>query len=220
MGMTGPHTTARLATQTATAAPTDDELMKAFAAGQPQAFDALYQRHHGALYRFVRRLLGSAGRPHADDVFQDVWMRVIQSRQQWQAQGASFRTWLFTIAHHRSIDVLRRSGRESTHDFADDSPPFVPSGDPWTDWPMPADTTDPDDLTFWRAAGRRMLECLDKLPSAQRAVFLMHNEEGITLEDTAAGLDIGFETARSRLRYAMGKLRTCMGAYLPIRGRR
>jgi RNA polymerase sigma-70 factor (ECF subfamily) len=73
----------------------------------------------------------------------------------------------------------------------------------------------PDDQAFWRAAGQRLLSCLDELPPAQRAVFLLHHEEGLALETLASQLGAGFETVKSRLRYAMAKLRVCMGAYLP-----
>jgi DNA-directed RNA polymerase specialized sigma24 family protein len=56
------------------------------------------------------------------------------------------------------------------------------------------------------------------LPAAQRAVFLLHHEDGLSLDELARALDLGFETAKSRLRYAMNKLRSCMGAYLPHGG--
>src|SRR4051812_43232614 len=81
----------------------DDDLLRAFAAGDAHAFDRLYARHEVALYRFVRRLLGRNHAAQADEVFQDTWLRVVQSAAQWSPRGARFRTWLFTIAHHRAI---------------------------------------------------------------------------------------------------------------------
>lgn len=190
----------------------DDQLMRAYAAGDARAFELLYRRHAGALYRFVRRLLGRSAGGHADEVFQDTWSRVIGARERWAPQGASFRTWLFTIAQRLAIDVLRRSGRESSLDD-DDNQPWSPGGSAWQDWPAPS--TDPADDAFWRAAGKRLLHCLDELPVAQKAVFLMHHEDGLAIDDAARAMKIGFETAKSRLRYAMSKLRACMGAYLP-----
>jgi RNA polymerase sigma factor (sigma-70 family) len=92
--------------------PTDDELMSAYAGGDTAAFEVLYARHQAALYRFVRRLLGTALAAQVDEAFQDTWLRVVHARAQWQPQGAAFRTWLFTLAHHRVIDLWRRSGRE------------------------------------------------------------------------------------------------------------
>jgi RNA polymerase sigma factor (sigma-70 family) len=198
----------------------DDELMRAFAAGDTRAFEALYHRHQAALYRFVRRLLGSAGAAQADEVFQDTWLRVIQSRASWQPGAAAWRTWLFTIAHHRAIDGLRKSGRETSLDRAgtdgDDGAPWEPQAAdiaPWAAWPAAA--TSAEDQAFWRAAGARLLGCLDELPLAQKTVFLLHHEDGLKVDEVARALELGFETAKTRLRYAMSKLRTCMGAYLP-----
>ena len=143
--------------------PSDDLLMRAYAAGDAAAFERLYARHQAALYRFVHRLLGRDAATQADEVFQDTWLRAIQARHGWQPQGASFRTWLFTLAHHRAVD------------------------------------------------------CLEGLPVAQKTAFLLVHEDGLSMEELARALDVGFETAKTRLRYAMSKLRTCMGAYLPAR---
>jgi RNA polymerase sigma factor (sigma-70 family) len=197
----------------------DDALMRAFVRGQARAFERLYARHHAALYRFVRRMLGSAHARHVDEVFQDTWLRVIDARARWSPQGATFRTWLFTLAHHRAIDVLRRSGRELS--FGDDSDdtaaPWQPAGEAWGDWPHAPSPgcASAEELAFWRAAGRRLLDCLDGLPPAQRSAFLLHHEDGLGLAELARTLEVGFETAKSRLRYAMSRLRSCMGAYLP-----
>ena len=195
----------------------DLALLRAFAAGDARAFDRLYRRHRAALYRFVRRLLGSALAAQADEVFQDTWLRVIQSGRNWQPQGASFRTWLFTLAHHRAVDCLRRSGRELSRDAVagDEGESWTPAGEPWHDWPEASSAPGPAEQAFWRAAGERLLACLEELPPPQKAVFLMHHEEEVGLDEMARAFSVGFETVKSRLRYAMGKLRACMGAYLP-----
>jgi RNA polymerase sigma-70 factor (ECF subfamily) len=188
----------------------DDQLMLAYAKGDAAAFDELYARHEGALFRFVRRLLGAGMAAQADEVFQDTWLRIVAARAGFAPQGASWRTWAFTIAHNLAMDRLRVSGREVSVDLQDD----------------PADTMDwlvaqqglshpsAEDKAFWRAAGRQLLHCLDELPAAQRAAFLLHHEDGATVEDLAQRLGLEFETAKSRLRYALQKLRGCMRSYL------
>ena len=202
-----------------TAEPDDDALMRAFARGDARAFERLYARHQAALYRFVRRVLGREAGTQADEVFQDTWLRVVNARERWSPQGATFRTWLFTLAHHRAIDQLRKSGREVSLDIGDDErEPWQPAADraAWQDWPVASETTDGAlDRAFWRAAGQRLLDCLDALPAVQRSAFLLHHEDGLALDELARTLEVGFETAKSRLRYAVSKLRTCMGAYLP-----
>jgi RNA polymerase sigma factor (sigma-70 family) len=193
----------------------DDDLLRAFAAGDARAFDRLYARHELALYRFVRRLMGRDHEAQADEVFQDTWLRVVQAASQWSPRGARFRTWLFTIAHHRAIDLLRRSGRELGFAFeGDDDEPFVPAGEPWVDWPAVAPVS-PEDRAFWQRAGQRLLQCLEELPVPQKAAFLLHHEDELSVQELASALGVGFETAKSRLRYGLAKLRTCMGAYVP-----
>ena len=198
-------------------APTDDALMNAYAGGSAAAFEQLYARHHAGLYRFVRRLLGSALNAQTDEVFQDTWLRVVQARARWQPQGASFRTWLYTLAHHRVIDMLRRSGREVSLDAHadDDGAPWEPDTAAWQHWPAPASAApQSEELAFWRRAGEQLLTCLEQLPLPQRSAFLLHHDDGLALDEVAHALEVGFETAKTRLRYAMSKLRTCMGAHL------
>ncbi len=197
----------------------DDQLMTAYAQGEAAAFELLYARHHAGLYRFVRRLLGRHGAGQVDEVFQDTWLRVVQSRASWTPQGASFRTWLFTLAHRRAIDIWRRGGREVSIDAGDDDKaPWQPeSADHtvWQHWPAPAAAAPQgEELAFWRRAGERLLHCLDELPLPQRSAFLLHHDDGLPLLEVAQALQVGFETAKTRLRYAMSKLRTCMGAHL------
>lgn len=196
----------------------DDMLMSAYARGDAAAFEQLYARHERALYRFIRRLLGSALAAQTDEVFQDTWLRVVHARSRWEPQGASFRTWLFTLAHHRVIDVLRRSGREVSIDAFesdDGSEPWQPDATAWQHWPAPASAApQSDEIAFWRRAGERLLGCLEQLPLPQRSAFLLHHDDGLALDEVAKALEVGFETAKTRLRYAMSKLRTCMGAYL------
>ncbi len=192
----------------------DDDLMLAYAGGDVRAFDVLYARHEGALLRFVRRLLGGALAAQADEVFQDTWLRIVAARAGYAPQGASWRTWAFTIAHNAAMDRLRVSGREIGIDglqSGDDSDPL--------DWLQGAlDMAHPsaEDLAFWRAAGQQLLHCLDELPAQQRAAFLLHHEDGATVEDLAQRLGLNFETAKSRLRYALQKLRGCMQRYLVV----
>jgi len=189
----------------------DEQLMLAYAADDALAFDELYARHEGALLRFVRRLLGAGLSAQAEEVFQDTWMRIIAARATFAPQRAAWRTWAFTIAHNAAMDRLRTSGREVGAVLQDDA------GDDPLDWLAASlDLTHPasDDVAHWRAAGRQLLHCLDELPDAQRAAFLLHYEDGASLEDLARRLGLQFETAKSRLRYALQKLRGCMRYYL------
>jgi RNA polymerase sigma factor (sigma-70 family) len=189
----------------------DEDLMLAYARGDVAAFDVLYARHEAGLFRFVRRLLGGALAAQADEVFQDTWLRIVKARESFAPQGARWKTWAFTIAHNLAMDRLRTDGREVTVDGSADG------GEERMDWLMAQlDLSHPssEDEAHWRAAGAQLLHCLDELPEAQRAAFLLHHEDGASVEELAERLGLPFETAKSRLRYALQKLRGCMRHYL------
>lgn len=190
---------------------TDEALMHKFCAGEAHGFALLYARHEKPLYRYVRRLLGSSERLQVDDVFQDTWMKLVDARDKWEARdNATFKTWLYTLAHNRAIDVLRKSGREIS---ADDG---WESGDEQVLWQLwtASSAAQPEQQAFWRQAGQQLLDCLEGLPILQRAAFLLHHDDGLSLDEITQVINAEFETVKSRLRYALSKLRACMGAHI------
>jgi len=193
----------------------DEDLMRKFCAGEAHAFQLLYARHEKPLYRFVRRMLGSGLVAQADDVFQDTWMKLVDARDSWQArEDASFKTWLYTLAHHRAVDVLRKSGREISAEQSWQENAWLDDDEqePWQLWPA-SSAEQPEQQAFWRRAGQQLLHCLDGLPALQRAAFLLHHDDGLSLEEITQVINAEFETVKSRLRYALTKLRACMGAH-------
>ena len=172
----------------------------------------------------MRRLLGVQLLSQVDEVFQDTWMRIITARASFVPQGAAWRTWAFTIAHNLAMDRLREIGREVSYYAHDedgdglDAARLFDRGVLRRDVATSSAQPSTEDIAFWQAAGRRLLACLDELPADQRAAFLLHHEDGFTVDALAAALDVGFETVRSRLRYALKKLRGCMERYLTALG--
>ena len=83
----------------------DAQLMLAYARGEMRAFETLYARHRGALYRYLVRQARDT--ETAADLFQEVWSRVIVNRSRYEPR-AKFRTFLFTLAHNCFIDHCRR----------------------------------------------------------------------------------------------------------------
>ncbi len=205
----------------------DDELMLAYTRGDAAAFERLYARHETGLFRFLRRLLGASLAAQVDEVFQETWLRIIAARDSFVAAQSDspqlpqaprspsrWRAWAFTIAHNAAMDRLRVSGRELSADALGEE---EGDGEAALDWLQARiGQTHPaaDDEAFWRAAGRQLLQCLDELPELQRAAFLLHYEDEDTLDAMAQRLGLAYETAKSRLRYALQKLRHCMRRYL------
>ncbi len=201
----------------------DEQLMQAYTAGNAAAFDILYARHEGGLFRFVRRVLGSRMNAQADDVFQDCWLRIVAARASFAPELGRWKTWAFTVAHNLAMDRLRTSGRELSVDAFDHDDNNSETGRDDLGWLQAtvderhgAAAPGTEDVAHWRAAGQQLLHCLDELPALQRAAFLLHHEDGASVEELARVLNLGFETAKSRLRYALQKLRGCMHAYLTV----
>lgn len=172
----------------------DAGLMLAYAGGDVAAFEQLYSRHRGPLYRFLQRQLRNTAL--ADEFFQDVWQRVIAARATW-TPDAGFSTWLFRIAHNRLNDHWRaQQHRPAAPDDADERAARVP--DPHT----------PERNLSEFEQRRRLQMALDELPEDQRIVVTLRLEQEWTLEEIGLITGVGRETVKSRLRYAMDKLRT------------
>lgn len=172
----------------------DGALLVRFRAGETRAFDELYQRHRGALYRYYLR---QAPRSAADDLFQETWLRVIKGTATYEP-NAPFAAFLFRIAHNVLIDYYRRSGR---------APELVADGalELTDEQPQPSEA-------YAAAQTRaRFIAALEALPAAQREAFLLHQEAGLTLEQIAGVVGSNFETVKSRLRYAAARLRAQLG---------
>ncbi|MGH8721082.1 MAG: sigma-70 family RNA polymerase sigma factor, partial [Burkholderiales bacterium] len=104
----------------------DEELMRAYREGDAGAFDRLYARHKGPLYRFVWRSLRD--RSVAEELYQEIWMRVIEARGRYTVR-AKFTTWLYTIAHNRLRDHWRKRGLQLV-ELAEHDAPAPPAAEP------------------------------------------------------------------------------------------
>ncbi|HYD58592.1 MAG TPA: RNA polymerase sigma factor [Burkholderiales bacterium] len=173
---------------------TDEGLMAAYRDGDAAAFDVLYARHRGPLYRYVLRGVKSAA--IAEELYQDIWIRVIEARLGYSPR-AKFTTWLYTIAHNRLVDHWRR--KELVAAPAEEAEQ-LPAG---------AEAA-PDRRAEGRQALRRLSKAIEALPHAQREAFLLHEEAGMTTPEIAAATGSAPEAVKSRLRYAYAKLQAAV----------
>jgi RNA polymerase sigma-70 factor (ECF subfamily) len=159
-----------------------------------RAFEELYSRHKDAVFRYLLR--NCRGRDAAEDVFQEVWSKIIKSRKSYRPT-AKFTTFLYRIAHNAWIDDLRRNKRYG-------------SGDDRTDL-LVSDAALPEDSADKVIVRENILAALEDLPEPQRDAWLLREEAGLSIEEIAQVMGIGHEAAKSRLRYANTKLRQAMG---------
>jgi RNA polymerase sigma-70 factor (ECF subfamily) len=177
----------------------DEQLMLAYREGDAGAFEALYKRHKGALYRFVARSIRD--RATAEELYQEIWMRVIESRGRYEVQ-AKFTTWLYTIAHNRLVDHWRKRGLALVSLDQEESGRADP--------PAGA-ASDPLRQLEGREKLARFAQALEALPPAQREAFLLHEEAGMSVAEIARTTGANEEAAKSRLRYALQKLKEAAG---------
>jgi RNA polymerase sigma-70 factor (ECF subfamily) len=146
--------------------------------------ERLYEEHASALFAFLLNFT----RSEADtrDALHDVFLKLAR-RPSLLDDVADVRSFLLRLVHNRAVDIFRRRRGEP---LDEDFPLFAPTGDP-------------DEQTF----RHRLAAALAKLPAEQRAVVHLKLWEGLTFEAIAATLDIPPNTAASRYRYGIDKLR-------------
>lgn len=173
----------------------DDALMLRYGAdGDMAAFEELYGRHKGPLYRYLLRQCTDPDA--AQDLYQEVWSRVIRAREGYRPSG-KFAAWLFRMARNCLADRARQARRRP--------------GETWweglDEHPLSGDDRGPEDERALDESASRLRVALDELPPEQRDAFLLHQESGLTLEEIGRVAGVGRETVKSRLRYAVSRLR-------------
>ncbi len=177
------------------AGPSDADLLRRYRAGDAAAFTQLYERHRLGLFRFLMGLCGDQA--VAEEVFQETWMSLIRSESVQREAAVLFKTWLYQIARNRLIDHWRKQGKrllreevfdEQLHDQAMDDP-------------------DPERQLSLSQDQARIQAALADLPAEQREVFLLRAHADLELHEIAELTRTPAETVKSRLRYALQKMR-------------
>lgn len=178
--------------------------MLRYQAGDAAAFDLLYARHRGALFRFITRQCRV--RERAEEIFQDVWMSLIQAAGRYRVE-AQFRTYLYTLAHNKLMDYFRSNARGEAvlYEVKDDVETIEGIG---------SRTVEPQVQAEARQQGDAILRLLVALPAPQREAFLLYEESGLSIEEIAQATGVSFEAAKSRLRYAVAKLRDGLAEFV------
>jgi len=185
--------------------PSDDTLMLRYREGDAAAFGQLYARHSGPVYAFIA--WRSPRRDWVDEIVQDSWASLIQARDRYQAQG-NFRTWLFQIARNRLTDYIRQQGRtvlatelESAQGGDDEGSVFQALVDEGQAQHSPSAQLSQ------RQAHESLHAAIRALPADQREALVLQQFSGMSLEEIGQVVSAPVETVKSRLRYAMRKLR-------------
>ncbi len=186
---------------------TDENLMLRFGRGEAAAFEFLYRRHESRVFRYLRRNVNNEAA--ANDLMQEVWFAVVRGAANYQPT-AKFTTWLFTIAHHRTVDMIRASPRLQSLDGGDAQDP---EGLSPLDRLADAAKLEPPAQVQSQDEAAALLSAVAQLPPEQRTAFLLQAEGDLSVEQIAEATGSSFETVKSRLRYARTKLRQLLWEY-------
>jgi RNA polymerase sigma factor (sigma-70 family) len=187
--------------------PSDETLMLHYAQGQVAAFNTLYARHETGMWRYVYRSVQN--RATSDELVQDVWFAIARAAASYEPQrnGAKWKTWAFTMAHHRIVDHWRTAKQHTSIDAEDDEAIQLRAQ-------LIADSGfGPVRQIESREQARALIAAVECLPADQREAFLLQAEGGMGVEEIAACIGVTFETAKSRLRYARSKLKTLLAEF-------
>ena len=179
----------------------DDQLMLRYGEGDLAAFRELYRRHQQGLYRFIA--WRSPRADWVDDIVQDSWVKLHHARARYRPD-ASFRTYLYQIARNRLLDLLRQQQHLLAADLGtgtDGRDVFDVLADAAHDVPAP------DAVLQSRQQRDSLHLALAALPGEQKEAVILQQFCGMSLDDIAAVVAAPVETVKSRLRYAMRKLR-------------
>jgi RNA polymerase sigma-70 factor (ECF subfamily) len=184
---------------------TDEQLMMAFRHGEAAAFAVLVSRHKRSLYNFLLRSVHNRSR--AEEMLQEVFLRVVRAKDRYET-SAKFTTWIFTIARNLCVDESRRQKFRRTVPL--EAKPRGGSDDAGLSI-MERTAAPMVGLDAGSEAPKireRISAAIEKLPDDQRQVFMMRQFGGLSFKQIGEAVDAPENTVKSRMRYALEKLRS------------
>jgi RNA polymerase sigma-70 factor (ECF subfamily) len=183
---------------------TDDELMAAFIVGEAAAMEALYLRYRQSVYSWLLRMTGDAA--EAEDIYQDVWLKVIRSASDYRP--GNFRAWLWQIVRNKTTDCMRKKSPS----LVLDAPVCADGEGEQTVIDQLSDDEAADALMQIEEYERRRMACdaIDALPSAQREVVLMRINGELSFKEIADMLAAPIGTVLARMHNAVENLKKAL----------
>jgi RNA polymerase sigma-70 factor (ECF subfamily) len=188
---------------------TDEELMQQLQQGRTGALDQLYSRYARKLHVFCANATRASVGTDAEDLVQDVFLRVIKSAHTFDPQRASFSTWLFRIARNRCIDVARRRrlirfvpmlSRGQPDEEAEITVAEAVAAEPSAEEPVMHSTT-----------LQAVRDCIQRLANEdERQAVLLYYLRGKVYREIGKVLGESTSMARNRVKAGQDKVRRCL----------
>lgn len=171
----------------------DEDLISLVENDDSAAFAVLYDRHSRPAFSLAYRMMGQ--RQAAEDLIQEVFLRVWRSTGSYRAERGSVRTWILSIVHHRGVDLLRSTAsRRRTQDRVEASAEKAQPSEAFSE--------------AWRNSQRNEVrQALETLPSEQLKVLELAYFSGYTHVEIAELLDLPLGTVKGRMRLGLKKIK-------------
>lgn len=184
------------------------ELATRAAHGDSAAFEALMRRHNRMLFRTARAILRDDA--EAEDALQEAYIQAYRSLASFRGD-AQLSTWLARIVANEALQRLRKQARRA------EIVPLQSSAGPEVEQVMDSDSDNTPHSSAERSEVRRLLESqIDALPEGYRTVFMLRAVEELSVDETAAVLDIPAATVRTRLFRARSMLREALAQKIDV----
>lgn len=179
-----------------------EELERGLRRRDPELLDRLIEQYHYRLFRYLIYLTGR--RERAEDLFQETWIRVIERGHQYDAKW-KFEAWLFSIARHLTIDLVRKKSPLAVAEGLDEAD--TASGSRAAARPGRPAPASPVELLASREESDRVTAALGALSAVHREVLLLRFQEETALEEIAQVTGAALSTVKSRLYRGLEALR-------------
>ncbi|MAK62676.1 MAG: RNA polymerase sigma-70 factor [Ponticaulis sp.] len=173
-------------------APDDDVLLRRCAEGDRQASALLINRYSKVILAIAQRMTGS--REDAEDITQEVFIKIFRQAGKWEAGKAKFSTWIHRVTVNQCYDRLRKKRETGVSEVPD----------------MMDDTAGPASQLQSQQASKRVRAAMAELPERQRAALLLSHFEGLSNIEAAEILEISVEAVESLLSRARRGLRNAL----------
>jgi RNA polymerase sigma-70 factor, ECF subfamily len=185
----------------------DESLMLRYREGDVRAFEVLVTRHRKPVFNFILRFVRDTAQ--AEDVTQETFLRLVKGADAYERQ-AKFTTWLYTIARNLCVDAARRGKHRKAASL--DAPIDDDAGASLLDL-VPDGGAGVDRQAQSRELGLRLRQAIESLPDEQREIFLLREVADLQFNEIAAVVGCPENTVKSRMRYALEKLREALEEY-------
>ena len=186
----------------------DESLMLRYRDGDVRAFELLVTRHRKALFNFILRFVRDTAQ--AEDVTQETFLRLVKGADAYERQ-AKFTTWLYTIARNLCVDAARRGKHRKAASL--DAPLGDEDGSASLLDLVPDGAAGVDRQAQSRELAVRLRQAIEALPDEQREIFLLREVADLQFNEIANVIGCPENTVKSRMRYALEKLREALEEY-------